>query len=67
MERVYKINFLGTKHPKVIILLIGIAEKRDDWELCSQSSRPVFIPRISNAYHVIKECQPAILVSCASG
>jgi len=27
----------------------GIAEKQDDWELCSQSSRPVFIPRISNA------------------
>jgi len=23
----------------------GIAEKRDDEELCSQSSRPVFIPR----------------------
>ncbi len=28
---------------------LGIAEKRDDWEQSSQSSRPVFIPRISNA------------------
>jgi hypothetical protein len=28
---------------------LGIAEEQDDWELCSQSSRPVFIPRISNA------------------
>jgi hypothetical protein len=28
----------------------GIAEKRDDWEQYSQSSRLSFIPRISNAF-----------------